>query len=419
MGGDTSAQVRLVGSCPYRHFVDPTTWRSPSTCHFRAFLRLPLGLLPTSDRRYCIFRDPACQIVALDGTRIQKGDASVKRNRGDLLCVVLVLLLVTGVASAGPSQHVPLLESAARTSAISMWSSGWTDIAPGQLLTLNHNYGGNPDDYTVDVWCLDADAGGLGVNHRAFGGMEANGHVFGVAWQRLTATSIEILRLPDDVFADKVLVRIWVPETPLLYDSGWVDIEPGQDVTLTHNAGGNPEEYTVGMRFRNPAPGNVGVNVRAAGGLDAGGQKLGAAWEKLTASSVHVVRFADDTFAPQARIMIFGPDPPSYDSGWRAVNPGNRLTLTHNLGGNVNGYIVRVSTRDTTPDGHGINTLHGGGDEAGGEFFGSNWELLSTSSIGLFRQADDGQAHSADEMRVWIWTTRRIYLPIVTRSVPL
>lgn len=336
-----------------------------------------------------------------------------------LLLIGLALLLVGG-ASAGPAQDAPLLGSGARARTdITMWSSGWVDIAPGQLLTLNHNYGGDPDDYTVDLWCLDTDSGGLGVNHRAFGGMEVNGHVFGVAWQRLTATSIEILRLPDDIFADKVLVRIWLPDTPVLYDSGWVDIQPGQDMTLTHNVGGNPEEYTVGMRFRNPAPGSVGVNVRAAGGMEAGDQKLGAAWEKLTASSIHVFRFANDTFAPQIRIMIFRPDPPTYDSGWRAVNPGNRLTLAHDLGGNVNGYVVRVSTRDTTPDGHGINTLYGGGDEGGGKFLGSNWELLTTSSISLFRQSDDAQVHSADEMRVWIWMTRRIYLPVISRNVPL
>jgi hypothetical protein len=45
-----------------------------------------------------------------------------------------------------------------------------------------------------------------------------------------------------------------------------------------------------------------------------------------------------------------------------------------------------------------------------GRFLGSNWELLTSSSISLFRQPDDIKVHSADEMRVWIWTTRRIYL---------
>jgi len=80
---------------------------------------------------------------------------------------------------------------------------------------------------------------------------------------------------------------------------------------------------------------------------------------------------------------------------------------------------VRVSTRDTTPGGHGINTLYGGGDEGSGGFLGSNWELLTNSSISLFRQLDDITVHSSDEMRVWIWTTRRIYLPIIARNVPM
>lgn len=261
----------------------------------------------------------------------------MRGSRVGLLLLISLALLLVGGASADPAPHAPLSNAGARArTAIAMWSSGWVGIAPGQSLTLDHNYGGNPDDYAVDLWCLDADEGGLGVNHRAFGGMEVDGHFFGVAWQRLTSTSIEILRLPNDIFADKVLVRIWVPDTPTLYDSGWVEIEPGQDLMLTHNVGGNPEEYTVGMRFRNPSPGGVGVNVRAAGGLDAGDLKLGAAWEKLTDSSIHVFRFPNDTFAPQVRVTIYQPDPPSYDSGWQAVGPGSRLTLAHNVGGNVN-----------------------------------------------------------------------------------
>ena len=345
----------------------------------------------------------------------------MRKDRVALMLLVIGLgLLLVGGASAGPAQHAPLPNTAARArTAIAMWSSGWVDIAPGQTLALNHNYGGNPDDYAVDLWCLDADAGGLGVNHRAFGGMEVDGHFFGVAWQRLTSTSIEILRLPNDIFADKVLVRIWMPDTPVLYDSGWVNIQLGQDLVLTHNVGGNPEEYTVGMKFRNPSPGGVGVNLRAAGGLDAGDLKFGAAWEKLTDSSIHAFRFPNDTFAPQVRATIYRPEPPGYDSGWQAVGLGSRLTLAHNMGGNVNGYVVRVSTRDTTPGGHGINTLYGGGDEGSGGFLGSNWELLTNSSISLFRQLDDITVHSSDEMRVWIWTTRRIYLPIIARNVPM
>ncbi len=62
-------------------------------------------------------------------------------------------------------------------------------------------------------------------------------------WQNLTDTTVQVVRRPDDTFADQVRVRIWTPDPPA-WDSGWVDIAPGTLQTLTHNVGGNADDYT-------------------------------------------------------------------------------------------------------------------------------------------------------------------------------
>lgn len=354
------------------------------------------------------------------GTESLKGEVHIKKILVVAVLTVLGLaLLLSGSVSASPSRHALVLGDGARTRrALIMWSSGWLDIAQGQTLVLTHNFGGDPDDYAVDLWCYDADSGGIGVNQRGFGGMVTNGRLLGAAWQRLTATSIEVLRLPNDECADKILVRIWIPDTPKFYDSGWVELAASQGMTLTHNVGGNPEDYTVGMRFRDPAPGGAGANLRAAGGLQVGDAFYGAFWSKLTDTTIQVFRFHHDTFAPQVRLTIYRPDPPSYDSGWQTVRAGSGLTLAHNLGGNVNAYVIRTSTKDTTASGYGINNLFGGGHEASGMFLmGSDWEGLTNSAITLFRQPWDFMAHTADQMRVWMWGARKVFLPIIATNV--
>ena len=40
---------------------------------------------------------------------------------------------------------------------------------------MNHNLGGNPEDYAVELLFEDSDSGGLGINRVAFGGLEVDG----------------------------------------------------------------------------------------------------------------------------------------------------------------------------------------------------------------------------------------------------
>ncbi len=331
---------------------------------------------------------------------------------------LLALFLIAASAAASPPQREPVSLDVYRAGDRGLgvnatyYDSGWLDINPGQEMTLTHNLGGDPAGYAVELWQRDTRPGGLGIHHRAYGGMEVNGQFYGVAWQNLTDSTITVFRYSNDVAAAQVRIRIWIPEPPE-YDSGWVDATPNQAVTLTHSVGGNPDDYVVGVKFS----GTVGINHRAYGGLAVGSNFFGANFQNVTDLTVSVYRFTYDLFAQQVRVTVSLPDdPPDYDSGWVDINAGSRVTLTHNLGGNPNAYIVRTSVRDTTPGGLGINSRFAGGLEHGGQFYGANWENLTSTTITLFRRSHDT---TSDQMRIRIWVPeRKLYLPLVLNSYP-
>ncbi|MFQ5854535.1 MAG: hypothetical protein ACE5LU_02670 [Anaerolineae bacterium] len=312
------------------------------------------------------------------------------------------------IAPVAPAQATGIHASDAAT----VWSSGWVDIQPGQVMTFTHNVGGDPALYAVDLWYQDTREGGLGIHHRAYGGMDVAGQRHGVHWQNLTDSSIRVFRQSDDVAAGQIRLRIWQPDPPE-YNSGWVDIQAGEAVTLTHNLGGDVDDYTVGMKFRDTTPDGRGIHQFAFGGLAAGRAFYGAAWQHLTDTTIQAVRFGNDTSVQQVRIFITRPDEADYDSGWVDVAQDQTRTITHNLGGNPHGYVVRASARSA---GLGINTRAAGGMEVGGQFFGANWENLTGNTIDVFRRPHDV---FADQARVRIWRPeRRIYLPLIVRNVP-
>jgi hypothetical protein len=356
-----------------------------------------------------------------------KGVVTMKGKQGLLatgvlaVLAMLALLMVASGALAGPlafapsASDGPAIESSTLQDGV-FWNSGWLDISPGEVMTIEHDYGGDPGLYAVDVWFRDTD-GELGIHHRAFGGMEFGEQYWGLAWQNLTANTIQLERMANDIFADQALVRIWVPDPAPLYDSGWFDIAAGGVMTLTHDLGGDIDDYSVAMRFRHACPEGYGVHLRSAGGMEhMGGMWLGAAWNSLTSETIRVVRFAHDWYVDEVRIQIYDPNPPAYDSGWQSVGAGQEVTLEHDLGGNPMTYIVRSFSRDTRPEGRGRNTWYRGGFEAGGKFFGSNWQKLTNTRISIYRQRDDDMRHTANEVRVWIFAPQHVYLPLMTNS---
>ena len=331
---------------------------------------------------------------------------------GGLALVVLLILGGSAVAGSmvGPPSAHP--KDVAAFQSNSHWSSGWVDIATDTARTFTHNLGGNPDDYAVELWLRDTATGGKGINSWGIGGFEAGGNFRGAHWQNLTDTTIEVVRREDDLFADQVRVRVWIPDPPV-WDSDWVSIATDEVKSLTHSLGGDMDDYVVGLWFKDTTPGGIGINTQCYGGMEAGGQRCGAAWQNFTETTIEVLRYPNDDRADQVRVRIFAPDPPDWDSGWVDIATGTVETLTHSLGGNPGLYLVRAWQKDTD-DGIGINHRFAGGFEAGSSFFGTNWEDLTDTTISFFRRADD---RVADQVRVRIWVREyKVFLPIVLKG---
>jgi hypothetical protein len=91
------------------------------------------------------------------------------------------------------------------------YKSGWVSVSPGSATTLTHNIGGNVENYVVDLTFKNSSGG---IHNSGIGG--DNYHFAdewtprGVVWSELTASSIVVSRMSDDVGAYRVRVRIWV-----------------------------------------------------------------------------------------------------------------------------------------------------------------------------------------------------------------
>jgi len=95
---------------------------------------------------------------------------------------------------------------------------------------------------------------------------------------------------------------------------------------------------------------------------------------------------------------------PAYDSGWVNLDRGEVTTLTHNLGGNVDNYVVDMMFKDSGTE-YGINIFGYGGDQYRPTLdiilTGAYYFNLTSTKISLQRRSDDA---AADYARVRIWT---------------
>ncbi len=89
---------------------------------------------------------------------------------------------------------------------------------------------------------------------------------------------------------------------------------------------------------------------------------------------------------------------PAYDSGWVALALGETKTLTHNLGGNVDNYVVIMSHRCY----YGGPLIPPGYNNAGdGEYY--LWMHLTDRQIDICRKGDDSLPNADKQYRVRIW----------------
>ena len=301
------------------------------------------------------------------------------------------------------------------------YDSGWISIPTNTGIQLNHNIGGDPDDYLVD---MQFKSSGNGINQRYYGGVDlgANPPVgmsendrVGAYWRTLTDTSITVYRRSEDIYAEQVRIRIWNSWTPSHpeFDSGWISLSAGgPSTTINHHLGGDAGDYLVDMLFNNASS---GIHQRYYGGMDFGlnppsgineNDRVGAYWTDLTDSSIKVFRRTEDSFVQQMRIRIWKMPKPDYDSGWISISMNSGITLTHNLGNNINDYLVDLQYQSTDI---GINQRYFGGTDFGAKHplgmseddrVGAFWHKLTATSILVFRRPEDIYT---EQVRIRIW----------------
>ena len=245
------------------------------------------------------------------------------------------------------------------------YDSGWVAVAQDTRVTLNHGLGGNIQHYVVDMQCLADEI--YGVNHMYYGGADFGnnppaGHAendrVGAYWRDLTTSQIAVYRRPEDTFASRVRIRIWIDPNPD-YNTAWVGpLAGGPPITVTHNLGGDPDDYIVDVLYQSSAG---SIHQRYYGGIDFGAtafegmtnnEMQSLYWFGLTDTEVQIFRRGDDEYINTARVRIFDRPAPSYDSGWSNILAGQVKTYNFDIGGRAEDYVVDLQFRSDTGSVH-------------------------------------------------------------------
>jgi len=81
---------------------------------------------------------------------------------------------------------------------------------------------------------------------------------------------------------------------------------------------------------------------------------------------------------------------PAYDSDWLLIGPGQDLTLSHNIGGSVNNYVIDLWWKGAT------GLIHPGSNEF------AYWSAVTSSQIHIIRAFDDSVVNSV-RVRIWVY----------------
>jgi hypothetical protein len=337
---------------------------------------------------------------------------------------LVALLLLTPNLAASPPPESPEVPGA--VAADGYYDSGWQAVAKGACEVFDHNLGGDPDDYAVELLFLDGATGGLGIHRRGYGGLDDSG-MRGAHWQRLRANTIEVCRGANANLVDRVRVRVFEPvPSGSSADGGWKAISPGQTLTFNHNLGITPRKLTVGLWFKDTTvgPTSMGIHHFGYGGLaiNASMRMFGAHWHNLTKNTVSVTRHPDDTRIHEVRFIVVEADTPAYDSLWQPISQGQSVVLSHGLNWNPEMLLVRGECNSpnvpTPPDEWNIHHGFAGGNVAtwlGGRK-GSNMQRVRKNTVEIERWADDDVC---PEVRVRIWKrVVRAYTPLILRRYP-
>ena len=88
------------------------------------------------------------------------------------------------------------------------------------------------------------------------------------------------------------------------YDSGWVWVDKGAEITLYHYLGGDTDRYIVDMQGRSES-GGMPHQIYYGGVQNSDNEWWGAWWKKLTTTSIIVRRGSSDQYWVEARVRIW------------------------------------------------------------------------------------------------------------------
>ena len=121
------------------------------------------------------------------------------------------------------------------------------------------------------------------------------------------------------------------------YEAGPISIDPGRIATLTHNLGGNPQDYLVDLRCWIASDVEGSIHNRGVGGDDASAGMKGVTWYLDNSggdATIRIQRQDHDTVCPQVFVRI-----------WNVYSPDATLDLT----GTISGSVVRANDSACDP----------------------------------------------------------------------
>ena len=286
------------------------------------------------------------------------------------------------------------------TTSAPKYDSGWEAVSQNSGRFLSHDIGGDPDAYYVDLQFRDGSNGVNQINYGCdFQYASGRRYDYGADWSILTASQIYIHRYADDANADEMRVRIWVAPFPD-FTSGWEVITPGSSEPF-YDSGGTDSVVALDQKDS----GMTGMNARFTGidryssdGVNV--VEKGTLWRGVDSSHVTIYRGLDDTSADEARVRMWRPPTPAYDSWWTSVDAGTSMTLTHGLGTPTDDMVVEMHFSRLG----WINGISYGTDNysSGGSLVqeGGYWRSLTSDSLVVRRESD---AYDASSIRARIW----------------
>jgi hypothetical protein len=90
---------------------------------------------------------------------------------------------------------------------------------------------------------------------------------------------------------------------------------------------------------------------------------------------------------------------PAYDSGWVSINAGEQIMLTHNIGGNVDNYVVDMQAKTHAGS---IHNFAFGSDTDGDDYWGFFYLNLTNSCVKICRGYSDIECPYV-RVRIWVY----------------